>query len=59
MSYGHPYTQRITARLSENGGDKEQRHDALWKELYERVEWVLREIANEPKYAEINPELWE
>ena len=58
MGYGHDQTVQIHVTLDEHAGEKEARHDALWHELKCRATAALFELISDPKYAELNPEIY-
>lgn len=43
----------VAFRLDEHGGDTESRDARLYDEWYDRARHAVREIAADPKYAEI------
>lgn len=56
----HGATLPVTlhALLDEHGGEKEQRHQAVWDDLTARAVKALQEIAADPKYDEITAAVW-
>lgn len=40
----------LTASLSRSVTEKDTRHNELWREVVEHIEWIIRN----PKYRELN-----